>query len=135
MGLLLVNEYLIVKGRNFYLVSRDTDEGYAFSEYGRSIGKIKVGYAFSLGGNIQKVDIISILYDVNSDTCEIYLKGKKQLIKGKGMSVYSLLKKNFKPVTFVPFRVIREDAQGLNQLLIPIEEGSTELCDVLNSLN
>jgi hypothetical protein len=127
--------YFICKGSYYYLVDKVSGEGFSFSNFGRSIERVPADYALSIGGNVEEADIISILYDVNSDVCELYLNGSKKLIKKKGMSVFATLKKRVKLLTYIPFRVVRDDCQGLNQLLLPVEEGSINFNEVLRLVN
>lgn len=127
--------YFICKGSYYYLVDKVSGEGFSFSNFGRSIERVPADYALSIGGNVEEADIISILYDVNSDMCELYLNGSKKLIKKKGMSVFATLKKRVKLLTYIPFRVVRDDCQGLNQLLLPVEEGSINFNEVLRLVN
>lgn len=127
--------YFICKGSYYYLVDKVSGEGFSFSNFGRSIERVPANYALSIGGNVEEADIISILYDVNSDVCELYLNGSKKLIKKKGMSVFATLKKRVKLLTYIPFRVVRDDCQGLNQLLLPVEEGSINFNEVLRLVN
>lgn len=127
--------YFICKGSYYYLVDKVSGEGFSFSNFGRSIERVPADYALSIGGNVEEADIISILYDVNSDVCELYLNGSKKLIKKKGMSVFAKLKKRVKLLTYIPFRVVRDDCQGLNQLLLPVEEGSINFNEVLRLVN
>lgn len=127
--------YFICKGSYYYLVDKVSGEGFSFSNFGRSIERVPADYALSIGGNVEEADIISILYDVNSDVCELYLNGSKKLIKKKGMSVFAILKKRVKLLTYIPFRVVRDDCQGLNQLLLPVEEGSINFNEVLRLVN
>jgi hypothetical protein len=129
------NTYFICKGNYYYIADRTSGEGFSFSNFGRSVEKIPADYALSLGGNVEKADVISILYDVNSDICELYLNGSKKLIKKKGMSAFATLKNHVKLLTYIPFRVIRDDCQGLNQLLLPVEEGSINFNEVLQLIN
>lgn len=127
--------YFICKGSYYYLVDKVSGEGFSFSNFGRSIERVPADYALSIGGNVEEADIISILYDVNSDMCELYLNGIKKLIKKKGMSVFATLKKRVKLLTYIPFRVVRDNCQGLNQLLLPVEEGSINFNEVLQLIN
>lgn len=127
--------YFICKGSYYYLVDKVSGEGFSFSNFGRSIERVPADYALSIGGNVEEADIISILYDVNSDMCELYLNGSKKLIKKKGMSVFATLKKRVKLLTYIPFRVVRDNCQGLNQLLLPVEEGSINFNEVLQLIN
>lgn len=125
------NTYFICKGSYYYLVDKVSGEGFSFSNFGRSIERVPADYALSIGGNVEEADIISILYDVNSNVCEIYFNGSKKRIKQKGMSVFAILKHHVKLLTYIPFRVIRDDCQGLNQLLLPVEVGSISFNEIL----
>lgn len=123
--------YFICKGSYYYLVDKASGEGFSFSNFGRSIERVPADYALSIGGNVEEADIISILYDVNSNVCEIYFNGSKKRIKQKGMSVFAILKNHVKLLTYIPFRIIRDDCQGLNQLLLPVEVGSISFNEIL----
>ena len=126
------NEYYIVKGENHYLVDLETGEGYAFDNFGKSIGPVDACYA-SIMGFSNPVDILSILCDT-SPICEVYYKGKKLRLNEKGMSVYRKIPKEFPRKTYIAFRVIRNECLGLTQILIPFEKDCVSFNDLSNVL-
>lgn len=117
-------EYLALKGSNYYIIDWETDEGYIFSDFGKSIGSVNSRYVASICKTLIPVNILSILSDTNLNMCEVYFQGKRAIIPEKGMSVYRKLQaKPFPKETFVAFRVSRSECAGLTQILIPFKEG------------
>lgn len=128
-------EYYTHKGNNYYLIDLNSDEGYSFSEFGSSLGKVNAKYVVSISNMLTPVDILSILYDVTTNICEIYYKGKKALISEKGMNVYRKIPKDFPKETFIAFRISRQEQEyiGVSQLLIPFKKDCVSF-EMLNNL-
>lgn len=115
-------EYFSQKGSNCYLIDLDNDEGYSFSEFGKSIEKVNAKYVVSICKLLKPVDIFSILSDSMGTDCEIYFKGKKAVVNKKGFDVYKMVASTFKRETFITFRITRNECLGLTQILIPFKK-------------
>lgn len=116
-------EYFAVKGSNFYLIDLCSNEGYAFSEFGKGIGSVNAKYVISICNVLSEVDILSILSDSTANISEIYYKGKRAIVNGNGINVYKKIPSYYPKKTFIAFRIVRSEFVGLTQILIPFEKG------------
>lgn len=121
------NEYMKQKGNCYYLFDVSTDEGYTFSDFGKGINPISAKSAILIEGVTVPVDMMSILYAVNTNFCEVLYKGNRFKLNINGISVFSSIPKNFKKATFVAFRILREEALGVTQIIVPFSKDLVSL--------
>jgi hypothetical protein len=93
-----------------------------FSDFGKGINPISAKDAIILGGVTVPVDMMSILYTVNSNSCEVLFKGQRFLLNISGIKVFSSIPKNFKKETYIAFRILREEAVGVTQIIVPFSK-------------
>ena len=127
-------EYLSIKGSKHYLIDMDSSEGYAFSSYGAQVEKVISSYVVAICNVLVEVDTFSILNDVSSNMCEVYYKGKRAVIKDKGMNVFKRIPKHFERESHLIYRIKREECPGLVQILIPFRKGKVSLQDLSSGL-
>ena len=123
-------EYLATIGNRVYVFNIITDEGFAFSSLGRSIEKVLGKYILTQATSAIETDVLSILGDVNKKECELYYMGKRALVDKTAVSVYSILRKSYPKVCKIPLRVVRDEASGVMQLLIPYSKGIVSNQDI-----
>lgn len=131
---MMFNEYIACVGRYYYLFDLGTNEGYSFSEYGKGIGPVNAKYVLSISttSSIDRVNILSILHDSTTNISELYYQGYRCIVKDKAVNIYKRIPKNFNKSTYIPFRIVRADIEGLIQILVPFKDSSVSF-DMLNS--
>lgn len=125
-------EYVAVKGDRIYVFNLITNEGFAFTGLGRSIEPVMGKYIITQVGSAQETDILSILGDSNKNESELYYMGKRAVISKTALSVYASVPKNLPKVNKIPLRVLRKEAPGVTQLLIPFSKGAVSFEELNN---
>lgn len=128
-------EYMVKVGLNYYLIDLSLDEGYVFSEYGRGCNRVSAKYVLSICSfnAMIPVNIFSILHDSMTNMSEVYYQGYKCLLKENAISIFKKIPKVFDKATFIPFRILREEQEGLSQILVPFKNNSVSF-DMLNEV-
>lgn len=124
------SEFYCIKGCNHYLVDAKANEGYCFTAYGNQVEPVLATYVLSICRVRVDVDILSILSDVTCGICEIYFKGKKAVVKERGLMVYKKCLQSIPRASAVAYRIIRPDCMGVTQMLLPLREGVVSFEDI-----
>ncbi len=129
-----------VVGNDIYIYNAVKDYGYKFSSMGRGIEPVS-GKLTYLDAKVKvEVDVVSVLGNSVSKSCEVYLNGETLDVNEGVITVYKKLSERLDSVKALPtpLRIQRTEQAGLTQLVIPVLKGyrlREAVSEVLNNFS
>ena len=129
-----------VVGNDIYIYNAVKDYGYKFSSMGRGIESVSGKLTYLEAKVKVEVDVVSVLGNSVSKSCEVYLNGETLDVNEGVITVYKKLSERLDSVKAspTPLRIQRTEQTGLIQLVIPVLKGyrlKDTVSEVLNNFS